>query len=750
MQTHILGSPRIGPNRELKFAIEKFWNIKNKDSELNLINTKNNICFLNWKNQINLGLNYINVGDFSYYDHILTNLVYLGGIPSRFKLNPKFITINEYFELARGNSENHPMEMTKWFNTNYHYLIPEFDINTKFSIKNKWLFEDIENSKKFNYPIKVSILGPITMLKIGKIKDNKLKNRLLLLPNLITNYIDLINKINTLKVNFIQIEEPILSVDISISWLNSFKATYLLLSKFFSNLIITTYFNEINNYLKFILSIKNIGLHLDITNNANIDFLKNTNYNNKFISLGIIDGKNIWKNNLEESYYLIKDINIFFKKVFLSTTTSLLHIPINLEKEKKINKNIKNWLSFGIQKIKELNILKDLFKKKNKLPKEFIKNIFFIENKKKSKLISNNKIQVLIKNLNKNDFEYRINYNLRKLYQKIYLNLPKLTTTLIGSFPQTNKIRKLRLNLKRKNISTNNYIRCIKKEIKFCILKQKKWNIDVFVHGEFERNDMVEYFSSLLNGFISTNFGWVQSFGTRYVKPPIIFGDIYMSKYITVKWIKYAQKLTTNFVKGMLTGPITMLKWSFCRNDQPLYITALQLSLAINKEIIELEKNNIKIIQIDEPALREFLPLKKINYNNYFNWVIKSIILSYKDVKPYTQIHSHICYSEFKSILPCIKKIDLDVISIETARSNMSLLSILNIYINEIGVGIYDIHSKRILEINKAVYYIKLIINHLKKNSIWINPDCGLKTRNWTDINKSLKNMVNSVKKYLF
>lgn len=743
--THILGNSRIGPNRELKFAIEKFWEEKSKENLEELINTKKYLCDLNWSNQINLGLDYINVGDFSYYDNILNNLIYIGCTPTRFKLYKKEISLINYFDLARGNKEETPMELTKWFNTNYHYLIPEYDLNIKFSTNNSWLFNDIKDAKKFKHPIKVSIIGPITMLKLGKIKDSKLKNRLLLLPDIVLNYIDFINKINSLNINLIQIEEPILSLDLSKNWLNAFDCTYNLLSKYFSNLILTTYFGGIKDNIKFILSIKNICLHLDI-NNDDINFIIDKKYiNNNFISLGVIDGRNIWKNNLENSYYLINNIKKYFKNILLSTTTSLLHVPNDLNKENNINKNIKNWLSFGKEKIEELNLLKNILEKKNIfLPKNFIKNIFFIENKKKSSLIFNKKIQNLILNLNKKDFKKRIDYNIRKIYQKLYLNLPNLITTTIGSFPQTTEIRKLRLNWKKNNISNKKYENELKKEIKFCIKKQENYNFDVLVHGEFERSDMVEYFANLLEGFLVTDFGWVQSYGTRCVKPPIIYGDIYMHKYMSVKWVKYAQKLTKKYVKGMLTGPVTMLKWSFCRNDQPYYITALQISLALRMEILELEKKNIKIIQIDEPALREFLPLKKKNYNNYFNWAGKSFIITNNKVKKNTQIHTHICYSELKSILSFIKEIDIDVISIEASRSNMNLLSKLPDFVNEIGVGIYDIHSKRELTYKKSTYLIKIIFNHLSKNSIWINPDCGLKTRKWIDINNSLNNMVRS------
>lgn len=746
MYTHILGNSRIGPNRELKFVIEKFWKDNSLENLSNLINIKKKICYLNWNNQINLGLDYINVGDFSFYDHILNNLIYLGCLPSRFNFNIENISLDKYFQLARGNNNQIPMELIKWFNTNYHYLVPEYNLNTSFSTKNNWIFEDIKEAKKFNHPIKVCILGPISILKIGKIKDSKLKNRLLLLPDLILNYIDFINKINSLNVNFIQIEEPILSINLSKNWLNAFKGVYKLLSKYFSNLILTTYFGEVNHNIESIFLIKNIGLHLDVYN-YKFNFLEKKNINNKFLSLGIIDGKNIWKNNLENSYYLINNIKKYFNNILISTTTSLLHVPVDLDKE-CINKNIKNWISFGKQKIIELVLLKDILKKKNIfLPKEFIKNLFFIENKKKSFIIHNDKIQKLIKNLNKNDFNYRPDYNIRKIYQKIYLNLPSLAKTTIGSFPQTNKLRKLRSNFNKGLIKKKYYESEIKKEIKFCIKKQDNYDLDVLVHGEFERNDMVEYFANLLNGFLITKFGWVQSYGSRCVKPPIIYGDIYMNKYMSIKWIKYAQKITKKYVKGMLTGPVTMIKWSFCRNDQPLYITSLQIALALKYEILELEKNNIKIIQIDEPALRELLPLKIKNYNNYFNWVKKSFLLTNNNVKKYTQIHTHICYSEFKSILNLIKEIDVDVISIESSRSNMNLLSLLPNFVNEIGVGIYDIHSNRKLLYKNSLYLVKLIFNHLNKNSIWINPDCGLKTRNWKDINLSMKNISKSILK---
>ncbi|WP_259286174.1 5-methyltetrahydropteroyltriglutamate--homocysteine S-methyltransferase [Candidatus Nasuia deltocephalinicola] len=750
---HIIGQSRVGFNRDLKKILENCFDFNEYfEKNKNYLNElKKKILYNNWILKINNNIDYINVGDFSFYDHILDNIFNINCIPKRFKLENKENFFKNYFTLAKGDSNNQPMEMKKWFNTNYHYLVPEYTLDLKFSLNLNILKNDICFAKLFKKKIKLIIIGPLTFLKLGKIKDNKLKNRLLLLPKLLLSYFGLINEIHN-NIDLIQIDEPILILNLSEIWLKCFKNIYTILCSYYSNIMIATYFEEINSEnLKYLEGIKFFSIHLDLINYKKINnFIKNNNIKCSYISLGIIDGKNIWKNNIEKSFYIINNIK---RRFMISTSCSLIHVPVDLNLEKfndKKKKNIKNWISFGNQKLEEIKNLKEVYelnllnnnKLKKYISKNFIKNIFFIMNKKKSNLIFIEKIQNKIKKININNFKYRISYNLRRDIQKKYFKLNSFITTTIGSFPQTSKIRKIRIDCKNQIISKNNYEDMIKKEIYFIIKKQLDYNIDILVHGEPERGDMVEYFAESIEGFLVTNNGWVQSYGSRYVKPPIIYGDIYIKNYLTLNWIKYSQNLTKKPIKGMLTGPITMIKWSFKRIDQPNYITCIQMALVLKKEIKKLEKIGIKIIQIDEPAIREFLPIKIDKYKYYFNWAIKAFILIFSKIKNNTQIHTHVCYSEFNNIINFINDLNVDIISIETSRSNMSITTVLNNYNNDIGLGIYDIHTKRKMEINYAIYLIKIIINNIDIKKIWINPDCGLKTRKWSEIDKSLKNMV--------
>ncbi|WP_259289810.1 5-methyltetrahydropteroyltriglutamate--homocysteine S-methyltransferase [Candidatus Nasuia deltocephalinicola] len=750
---HVLGQSRIGFNRNLKKYLENCFEFnENFDENVNYLKElKKKILYNNWNLKSINNINYINVGDFSFYDHILDNIFNMNCTPDRFKIKENENFFKKYLILAKGNLENQPLEMKKWFNTNYHYLVPEYTLNTNFSSNSNLLKNDICFAKIFKKKIKFILIGPLTFLKLGKIKDNKLKNRLLLLPNLLLSYFSLINELGE-NVDLIQIDEPILILNLNEIWLKCLKNIYNILCSYFSNIMLTTYFEEINyKYLKYLEKINFFSIHLDLINYKKIDtFTENKNIKYKYISLGIIDGKNIWKNDLEKSFYIINKIKN--KKIMISTSCSLIHIPLDLNLENfndKKTKNIKNWISFGNQKIEELDTLTELYESslknnitKKYIKKNFIKNIFFVMNKKKSKLIFIKSVQSKIKKININNFKYRINYNLRRNIQKKYFKFNDFTTTTIGSFPQTTKIRKIRIDYKNKLISKNNYEMLMKKEINFIVKKQLDYNLDVIVHGEPERNDMVEYFAENIEGFLLTTNGWVQSYGSRYVKPPIIYGDIYIKNYLTLNWIKYSQNLTKKPLKGMLTGPITMIKWSFKRIDQPNYLTSIQIALVLKKEIKKLEKIGIKIIQIDEPAIREFLPIKISKYDFYFKWALKAFILTFNEIKNNTQIHTHVCYSEFNNIINFIKNLNVDVISIETSRSNMSITTTLNNYNNDIGLGIYDIHTKRKMEINYAVYLIKIIINNINIKKIWINPDCGLKTRKWLEIDKSLKNIV--------
>ncbi len=747
---HVVGQSRIGFNRDLKKSLENCFEFnKNFEKNKNYLNElKKKILYNNWSLKTKNNINYINIGDFSFYDHILDNIFNFNCIPKRFKVKNDENIFKNYFILAKGNINNQPLEMKKWFNTNYHYLVPEYNLDTKFLINLNLIKNDIYFAKIFKKKIKFIIIGPLTFLKLGKIKDNKLKNRLLLLPELLLSYFMLINELEN-DVDLIQIDEPILILNLNEIWLKCFKNVYNILCSYFTNIMITTYFDQINeSYLKYIENIKFFSIHLDLINYKKINsFIKNKNIKYNYISLGIIDGRNVWKNNLEKSFYIINDIK---KKIIISTNCSLMHVPVDLNFEKFKNKKtkiIKNWISFGNQKLEEIKILSEIYElnlnnnKKKYINKNFIKNIFFVMNKKKSKLIFVKNIQNKIKKININNFKYRIDYDLRGIIQKKYFRINSFTTTTIGSFPQTSKIRKIRIDYKNQIIYKNYYESLLKKEIYFIIKKQLDYNLDILVHGEPERGDMVEYFAEYIEGFLVTNNGWVQSYGSRYVKPPIIYGDIYIKNYLTLNWIKYSQNLTKKPLKGMLTGPITMIKWSFRRVDQPNYITSIQIALVLKKEIKKLEKIGIKIIQIDEPAIREFLPIKNDKYGYYFNWSIKTFILILSGIKNNTQIHTHICYSDFNNI-NFIKDLNIDVISIETSRSNMSITTILNNYNNDIGLGVYDIHTKRIMDINYAIYLIKIIINNIDVEKIWINPDCGLKTRKWLEIDKSLKNIV--------
>ncbi|WP_259288902.1 5-methyltetrahydropteroyltriglutamate--homocysteine S-methyltransferase [Candidatus Nasuia deltocephalinicola] len=749
---HVIGQSRIGFNRDLKKSLENCFDF-NEDFEKNknyLNELKKKVLYNNWILKINNNIDYINIGDFSFYDNILDNIFNINCIPKRFKIENKEDFIKNYFILAKGDLNNQPMEMKKWFNTNYHYLVPEYTLDLNFSLNLNIIKNDIYFSKIFKKKIKLIIIGLLTILKLGKIKDNKLKNRLLLLPELLLSYFSLINELNN-NIDLIQIDEPILILNLSEIWLKCFKNIYSILCSYYSNIMMATYFEEINSkYLKYLENINFFSIHLDLINHKKIDnFINNKNIKYKYISLGVIDGKNIWKNNLEKSFYIINSIK---KKIMISTSCSLMHVPVDLNLEKFDNKkikNIKNWISFGSQKLEEIKNLKEIYelnlnnnKIKKYINKNFIKNIFFIMNKKKSNLIFIKNVQNKIKKINIDHFKYRINYNLRRGIQKKYFKLNSFITTTIGSFPQTIKIRKVRIDYKNQIISKDNYENLIKKEIYFIIKKQLDYNLDILVHGEPERADMVEYFSESIEGFLITNNGWVQSYGSRYVKPPIIYGDLHIKSYLTLNWMKYAQNFTKKPIKGVLTGPITMIKWSFKRIDQPNYITCIQMALILKKEIKKLEKIGIKMIQIDEPAIIEFLPLKTDKYRYYFNWAIKIFIFVFSGVKNNTQIHTHICYSEFNNIINFIKDLNVDVISIETSRSNMSITTILDNYDNDIGLGVYDIHTKRKMDINYAVYLIRIIINNIDIKKIWINPDCGLKTRKWNEIDKSLKNMV--------
>jgi len=751
-----LGYPRIGPNRELKWLLESFWNKKINENDFlqNISNIKKN----NWLTQRKAGVHFIPSNDFSLYDHVLDMCLTVDAIPERFKkLKNKKNKFDLYFAMARGYQNGKidikAMEMTKWFDTNYHYIVPEFKQNQKFNLAFSKIIDEFLEAKNFGIITRPVILGPLSFLYLGKSISNKF-NKLKLLNNLIPIYKKIFKLLKSFGADWVQVDEPILSLDLDKDFKEKFIPTYNSFAKDSPKILLTSYFSSAYPNFNILKKINVTGIHLDLINTKSEELnkiLKNFPMN-KFLSAGLINGRNIWKNNLFKSIETIKKIKkkINDDKLIISSSCSLLHSPVDLNKEQKIDSRINDWLSFANQKLDEIVFLQKYFNSNLLNKSEYlINNKISVKKREQSKLIHNKNVKKRMKSISPKMLKRNNNYFLRKMIQD-ELNLPLFPTTTIGSFPQTNEVRKSRLKFKKKEITQKSYESFLKKETKKAIKFQESIDIDVVVHGEFERNDMVEYFGEQLKGFIFTKFGWVQSYGSRCVKPPIIFGDITRTKPMTVFWSKYAQSLTKKIVKGMLTGPVTILQWSFVRDDQPRELTCKQIALALLDEVLDLEKNGLKIIQIDEPALREGLPLRKNEWNSYLKWAIDSFKIASSSVNDETQIHTHMCYCEFDDILDSIEKLDADVISIETSRSNMELLdSFKNYkYPNSIGPGVYDIHSPRVPNLNEIKSLLEKAQKYINKDKIWVNPDCGLKTRGWPEVKKALKSMTSVAKSF--
>ncbi|XRX42594.1 MAG: 5-methyltetrahydropteroyltriglutamate--homocysteine S-methyltransferase [Buchnera aphidicola (Eriosoma harunire)] len=743
---HILGFPRIGCHRELKHAQEKYW--QKNISQQELLSVGYNIRHKNWKIQIDNNLDFLSVGDFSWYDHVLHTSMLLGNIPERHKNYDNLSKLDILFNIARGSIFKekiiHASDMTKWFNTNYHYIVPEFNKDQSFNITWTQLFEEIDESMCFNRNIKPVIIGPITYLWLGKSIDDSF-NRLDLLNNILPVYKKILHTLAKKNIKWIQIDEPILVLELSDTWKKAFFTAYNYLYGI-NNLLLTTYFGNIEHNLDIIQKLPIQGLHIDIiSEKCNLTQINQLLSKNLVLSLGVINGRNIWKANLVKLFKLIQPVMNCRNNLWIGSSCSLLHTPIDINIENKLDTVTKSWFSFAIQKCTELKLLT------NALNNDNINDITTwsssILKRKDSLLVHNKDVQKRIDNIVQRDICRNNSYTIRYQIQQDTLKLPILPTTTIGSFPQTIKIRKLRSDFKQQKINLSDYNEQISEYIKDTIYQQENLNIDVLVHGEPERNDMVEYFGEQLEGFVFTSYGWVQSYGSRCVKPPIIVGDIYRLSPMTIKWTKYAQSLTNKFVKGMLTGPVTMLLWSFSREDISKEIIAKQLAFALRDEVADLENSGIKIIQIDEPALREGLPLRQSLWKKYLDWAITAFKLASSGVKDCTQIHTHMCYCEFNDIMSSILLLDADVITIETARSNMELLKSFKKfkYLNSIGPGIYDIHSPNIPPSEWIENSLKKALKYIPSNRLWVNPDCGLKTRDWLETKRSLYNMMIAV-----
>ncbi len=759
--SHNLGFPRIGAKRELKWALERYWkgeiDLNQLDQEGKLIREDN------WQRQINASQDFLSVGDFSWYDHVLDMSIMLGVIPERFTTDSQEINIDTYFRMARGRApsglDTHACEMTKWFDTNYHYIVPEFHENQHFTLYFNKLFSEISEAKKLGKKIKPILLGPLSYLWLGKCKNPQI-NKLTFLDNLQTVYVEILNKLHDLGIEWVQIDEPILVLDLPESWHKAFQHTYQKFQPINVKILLATYFGDLKNNTKLACQLPIAGLHIDVVRGFNqIPNVLTHLLSNKILSVGIVDGRNIWRNNMRESLNILLPLHQKLgDKLWISSSCSLLHSPVDLQNENTLDTEIKSWLAFATQKLREISALAIGINKGEKaIAFELAMSDSAHDSRKASKKIHFPAVKERLKSVTSDMASRNSPYSIRKNHQKS-LKLPLLPTTTIGSFPQTTKIREIRRDFKLNKINPYNYQKFIREEIAEVIKKQTDLGIDVLVHGEAERNDMVEYFGELLQGFTFTTHGWVQSYGSRCVKPPIIFGDVSRSSAMTVEWISYAQSLTHKPVKGMLTGPTTILCWSFVRDDQPRFETAKQIALALRDEVTDLINSGIKVIQIDEPAFREGLPLRQHDWQEYLDQAVYSFRLASCSAPDHVQIHTHMCYSEFNETIEAIAELDADVITIETSRSHMELLSAFEKfkYPNEIGPGVYDIHSPRIPTVPEIVNLIENAIQYIPIQQLWINPDCGLKTRDWKETHVALKNMMtaaqllrekNSVKK---
>ena len=748
---HLSGYPRVGAKRELKFAVEAYW--KGAKSEAELQETAAEIRRLNWATQKAAGADLVPVGDFSFYDHVLDLLCTLGGIPSRFGFDAANLTLEQYFQLARGNATQMAMEMTKWFDTNYHFIVPEWSADTSFKVNAKNLIAQIKEAKSQGHDIKPTLVGPITLTYLGKKKEDfGCRIEKILLPKLLPAYAQLLRELAAEGVDWIQIDEPILATDVAQVWLDAFAPVYKELANTGVRIILGTYFAGVAEHVKLLGSLPVHGVHIDcVRAPEQLAVFAEQFPTNKVLSVGLIDGRNVWKANLTQVIDTLEPVKAKFQNnLWIAPSCSLLHSPQDLAVEEKLNGEIKSWMAFAAQKLVELGVVKRALEHgKDSVAAELKASDAAAADRATNKLIHNDAVKARLANLPKGADQRKSPFAERIKAQQAWMNLPILPTTTIGSFPQTTEIRHARAAFKKGELSAADYDAAMKKEIAYCVEVQEKLNIDVPVHGEAERNDMVEYFGEQLQGYCFTQFGWVQSYGSRCVKPPIIFGDVSRPNPMTVYWSTYAQCLTKRPMKGMLTGPVTMFKWSFVRNDIPLSEVAKQIALALNDEVLDLEKAGIKVIQIDEPAIREAMPLKKSQWKEFLDWACESFRLSSTGAEDSTQIHTHMCYSEFNDILDAIASMDADVITIETSRSDMELLTAFGDfkYPNDIGPGVYDIHSPRVPTDAEVEHLLRKAMEVVPVERLWVNPDCGLKTRGWKETLEQLEVMMRVTEK---
>ncbi|KKO44023.1 5-methyltetrahydropteroyltriglutamate--homocysteine methyltransferase [Arsukibacterium ikkense] len=748
MLTHNLGFPRIGRKRELKKALEAYW--QGEISQQQLLQTGSTLRQQNWQLQADAGIDLVPVGDFAWYDHVLATSLLLGVVPERHRSDTDTVDLNTLFRIARGRAaKGKPAaasDMTKWFNTNYHYIVPEFAEDQAFVLTDDFWFEQIAQAQQAGVNAKPVLLGPLSYLYLGKSVTGQ--HKLALLPQLLQAYQHIFDKLNTMGISWLQIDEPILVLELDESWCQALAAGYRQLQKGQLKLLLASYFGEINHQLPLLASLPLDGLHLDlVADSSDIAALDQALPPHWVLSAGVINGRNVWRSDLTALYRQLAPVyQQRADKLWLAPSCSLLHCPVDLELETALDSECRSWFAFAKQKCQELALLKQALQTNDLSQIE--QYSLPVKARAQSARVNNPVVQHAVTKLKTTTTDRREPFAVRQQAQRAHFKLPLLPTTTIGSFPQTADIRQCRLAVKTGKIDKTRYQQLIQQHIQLAIAEQEQIGLDVLVHGEAERNDMVEYFGELLDGFVFSQFGWVQSYGSRCVKPPIIIGDISRPQPMTVEWSRYAQSLTSKPVKGMLTGPVTILGWSFPRDDISRQDIALQLSLALAAEVQDLQAAGIDIIQIDEPAFREGLPLKHSQWQPYLDWAVAAFKLCCHNVRASTQIHTHMCYSEFNDIIEAIAALDADVITIETSRSNMELLSAFEhfAYPNEIGPGVYDIHSPNVPTVSWIKQLVEQAATKIPAERLWVNPDCGLKTRGWNETRSALVNMVKACK----
>lgn len=755
MASHIVGYPRIGPKRELKFALESFWDGKSSAEDLERVaaDLRGSI----WKQMADVGIKYIPSNTFSYYDQVLDATAMLGAVPPRYGWNGGEIGFDVYFSMARGNASVPPMEMTKWFDTNYHFIVPELGPDVKFSYASHKAVQEYKEAKALGVETIPVLLGPVSYLLLSKPAKGVKKyfSPLSLVNEILPVYKEVVSELKQAGANWVQFDEPTLVMDLDSDQLQAFTQAYSELESSLSglNVLVESYFADLPvEAYKTITSLKAItGFGFDLVRGSKtIDWVKGGFPSDKYLFAGVVDGRNIWANDLTASLSTLQSLEglVGKGKLIVSTSCSLLHTAVDKANETMLDEEIKSWLAFAAQKVVEVNALTKALTG-NKDVAFFTANSAALASRKSSKRVTDEIVQKATATLKGSDHRRGTSVTARLEAQQKKLNLPILPTTTIGSFPQTIELRKVRREYKANKISEEAYVNTVKDEIYKVVKLQEELDIDVLVHGEPERNDMVEYFGEQLSGFAFTINGWVQSYGSRCVKPPIIYGDVSRPKAMTVFWSSIAQSMTKRPMKGMLTGPVTILNWSFVRDDQPRFETCYQIALAIKNEVEDLEKAGIDIIQIDEAALREGLPLRKDGQASYLDWAVHSFRITNSGVKDTTQIHTHMCYSNFNEIIRSIINMDADVITIENSRSDQKLLSVFRDgvkYSAGIGPGVYDIHSPRVPSKEEIVERINKTLGVLGSNVLWVNPDCGLKTRKYSEVNPALSNMVAAAK----